>query len=197
MQEEKTKIRPTSFDSLIKATLKPYYADLATVLLGERPVEVSMEDPGLAVVLSRGMDQLLHLKFKNRPSILLHFEFQADGDNEMPERINEYLGLVIRNEKLLRKLGIRPACVVLYLYEDGYRHDPGFLLVGGEFGLTLHLTYKVIKLWELDPAPILALNSPGLSPLVPLRVQQEIIPLQESFSSGGEYSSALARFDGA
>ena len=57
---------------------------------------------------------------------------------------------------------------MIYLYRDTFHGDPGGLVIEGESGTRLEFTYKVLRLWEMDPTAILAMGSPGLCPLVPL-----------------------------
>jgi len=62
----------------------------------------------------------------------------------------------------------RPASVVVYLDRKLYREDPGRLEIEGEMNTSLRCTYRVVKLWTVDPEPILAKDAPGLWPFVPL-----------------------------
>ena len=47
-------------------------------------------------------------------------------------------------------------------------------------GKPFHYEYEVIKLWELDPEPALAMESPGLWPFVPLMRGQPLELLRRS-----------------
>lgn len=60
------------------------------------------------------------------------------------------------------------ASFVVYLDRRTYREDPGFFELPAVRGTSLRAAYSVVKLWELDPGPILSGKSPGLCPFAPL-----------------------------
>lgn len=184
---------PIRYDWLIKAALRRYYPELATWLVGERPLVVEEVETALAVASIRFADKLLSLRFRSRPPLLLHVEFQTEGDMEMPERIAQYLALILGTLKVPKHKGTEPACVVVYLDRQSYLDDPGRLNLRGALGLKLELSYRVIKLWELDPELLLRFESPGLCPFVPLmagnpidlvlKSQQKIVNAPERLAS--------------
>jgi predicted transposase YdaD len=156
------------YDWLIRANFGRFARDLAAWLLGEPPLETVAIESGLAVASARFADKILDVRFRGRPSVLLHVEFQVGGDPDMPERMAEYLALVLGVLKSPEHKGKRFAAAVVYLDRKTYREDPGSLEIEGELGLRFSIHYQVVKLWEVDPAPILAMESPGLCPFVPL-----------------------------
>ncbi|MBI4586766.1 MAG: hypothetical protein HY717_22355, partial [Planctomycetes bacterium] len=171
MAAEPAAPQPTSYDRLIKACLQKFYPDLAAWLIGERPEEVRAIDPVLTSPTLRFADKLLFLKLKKNAPGLLHVEFQAEGDAAMPKRILTYIALLLKTLEQIEeeeRQAIRPACVVIYLSQEGYRSDPGFFDLSGYLDFKLFIAYKVIRLWEVDPQPIFELESPGLLPFVPL-----------------------------
>jgi predicted transposase YdaD len=159
---------PFSYDKLLKAFLKRYWRDVAEWLLGERPESVEELETTHSLVTSRAEDKFLHLEFKDKPGVLLHLELQMKGDLTMPVRITEYFGYALKTLELAVKQGLRPACVVVYLDRELYREDPGQLDMVGELSFRLFASYKVVKLWDLSPEPVLAMESPGLCPFLPL-----------------------------
>jgi len=86
----------------------------------------------------------------------------------MPRRITEYAGFSLTVLERALQEGLLPACVVLYLDRETYREDPGWFDLVGALGFRLSASYRVVKLWELPPEPILAMESPGLCPFLPL-----------------------------
>lgn len=157
-----------SYDRLIKAALQRRYPELAAWLLGERPEEVSTVDTTLATAATRFTDKLLSVKLRGKHPFLLHVEFQLEGDPEMPLRMAQYLTLLLSLLKTPEHQDKQLASTVVYLDRESYHEDPGFLEVQGGLGLRIIVSYKVVKLWEVDPEPILAMEAPGLWPLVPL-----------------------------
>jgi predicted transposase YdaD len=159
----------TRYDWYIKAVLRRFGADLAAWLVGERPLSAATLGTALPAVTLVDADRILDIRFEGRPSALLHIEFQMEDDPEMPGRMAEYLIEILRLLKSFEHTGKRLASAVLYLDPREYRcEDPGFLDVEGDLGTRIFISYKVVKLWEVDPRPILAMQSPGLCPFVPL-----------------------------
>jgi hypothetical protein len=157
-----------SYDKLLKAFLKRYYRELGEWLLGERPESAEEDETTQAMVQERVSDRFIRLRFKEKPGVLLHLELQLKGDLTMPRRITEYAGFSLTVlERALRE-GLLPACIVLYLDRETYREDPGWFDLVGALGFRLYASYRVVKLWELPPEPILEMESPGLCPFLPL-----------------------------
>jgi predicted transposase YdaD len=154
-------------DRFLKALLPHLQVELVTWLAGERPLEVRALNTTLATVEERAGDQVLWARFAARPSLLLHLEFHLQGRIDVPERITQYIALEVRT-KQFKVSGAQLACVVVYLDEASYRHDPGFFEVRGALGTSLRAEYRVVKLWEEDPHAILGLADPGLCVFGPL-----------------------------
>jgi len=165
---EEEKAPDDRFDELIKSCLQYFPGDLASWLLGNVAVGVQSRDSVLATASKRYTDTLLEVPRAGRPALLLHVEFQLGGDAEMPERMAEYAAMLVRAIRSAEEhRGKSLALAVVYLDRKAYREDPGHLDVKGEMGLRVLVSYRVVKLWEVDPAPILAMGSPGLLPFVP------------------------------
>jgi predicted transposase YdaD len=154
-------------DRFLKALLPHLHTELVTWLVGERPLEVRALNTTLATVEERAGDQVLWARFAARPSLLLHLEFYLQGRVDVPERVTQYIALEVRTKEF-KESGARLACIVVYLDEGAYRHDPGFFEVQGELGTRLRAEYRVVKLWEEDPRALLGLENPGLCVFGPL-----------------------------
>jgi predicted transposase YdaD len=169
MPEPPPKPYRTHYDWLIKSVVGRFGDDLAGWLLGERPASAVALRTALPEVTLADADSILDVRFRDRPPLLLHVEFQLEHDPEMPDRMARYLLGIHRLLLEPAHRGKRMAGVVIYL--DPHRYgpgDPGLFDIQGDLGTRLFATYSVVKLWEMDPGPVLALESPGLCPFVPL-----------------------------
>jgi len=166
--KETSKELTTSYDRIIKAGLQPYYGDLAAWLLGARPSEVRTVDAALVTPAERLADKILEVRFRRRPAMLLHVEFQLRGGPEMPKRMAQYAALILDLLDAPEHRGKEFASVVVYLDRKTYREDPGHIDRVLSPGVEFRFSYRVVKLWEVDPAPILDLQAPGLWPFIPL-----------------------------
>jgi len=96
----------------------------------------------------------------------------------MPFRVAEYSAFLLRT---ICTHQLPFTCMVIYLDPKVYRHDPGRIDLSGPFGWSHRTEYQVLKLWEMDPAPILAMASPGLLRFVPLmRGQPEALVVESA-----------------
>jgi predicted transposase YdaD len=154
-------------DRSLKAFLPHFRTELVTWLAGEQPLEVRAMNTTLAAVEERAGDQVLWARFSARPNLLLHLEFHLGGRADVPERLTQYMALEARTREF-KESKAKLACVVVYLDEAEYRHDPGYFEIRGELGTSLRAEYRVVKLWEEDPAVILGVDNPGLSVFGPL-----------------------------
>jgi predicted transposase YdaD len=163
----KSKPERTSFDTIIKAGLEPYYPDLIQWLCGKRPSKVTPLDTHLPVVRDRDADKVLEISFEDRPPFLAHIEFQMESRPDMPVRMAEYLILIHRLRERLKCEKAKFFCAVIYLSPKAFHGDPGGLVLEGESRTRLECTYDVIKLWEMDPAAALEMQTPGLWAFAP------------------------------
>jgi hypothetical protein len=166
--KDKPPREPFSYDRMIKSCVSHFHLEIAAWLTGERPLEVREVDAQLAAAEERSADKLLWLTFHGKPDIALHLEFQVEGRKDMPERMARYL-LLAGTTKAVKERGARLASFVVYLDRRTYhREDPGSFELPAAPGTSLRATYGVVKLWELDPGPILEAESPALCPFAPL-----------------------------
>ena len=167
-KKETRKELTTSYDRIIKAGLQSHYGDVATWLLGVRPVDVRTVDTSLVTPVERLADKILAVRLRGRPAMLLHIEFQLRGGPEMPKRMAQYAALILDLLDAPEHMGKEFASVVVYLDRKTYREDPGYIDRLLSPGVELRFSYRVVKLWEVDPEPILRLQAPGLWPFIPL-----------------------------
>ena len=93
---------------------------------------------------------------------LHHFEFQTRYESDVPERISDYDQYAYLRYKL-------PVRTSLILPVEKYvpAGVPNFFQIKAG-GLTVDCRYRVIRMWELDPGEIFALNRPSLLAFIPL-----------------------------
>jgi hypothetical protein len=158
-----------SYDKLIKTGLRAHYGDVVEWLVKERPLEVRTLEPVQATTVERLGDKLWEARFEDRPGLILHVEWQLDSDPiMMPVRMLQFASLVLELLNLEENRGKRFLGVVAYLDRETFRGDPGGLLEELYPGKMLCYSYEVLKLWEMDPEPVLESQSPGLWPFAPL-----------------------------
>lgn len=141
------------YDNLLKYLAEHYPAALATWLLGRPVARVQLLKTELSlqpiradsVYLIETEEEILHIEFETDPS---------DSEPPLDLRMLDYFVRVYRRERKL----VRQAVIVLA--ETG-AHIPEEFHVGD----TRH-RYRVIRMWEQDPEPLLAHE--GLWPLAVL-----------------------------
>lgn len=144
---------PREYDNLLKYLAEHYPAALASWLLGKPVKHVRVLKSELSLQPIRA--DAIHLLELDEE--ILHVEFETDPTDSEPPlelRLLDYFVRIYRRErKLVRQ-------VVIVLAETKV-HIPEEFHVGD----TWH-RYRVVKLWEQDPAPLLAHE--GLWPLAVL-----------------------------
>jgi predicted transposase YdaD len=158
---------PNPFDRRIKSFIGLFPAELVAWLLKEKPLEVLAVDPNIALTEERRSDKLILAVLAGQPPVAVHVDFQTEGRRNVPERMARFQ-LLSASSKEVKERGARLASFVVYLDRKTYRKDPGRFELPAVSGTSHVATYTVVKLWEEDPAPILAMESPGLCPFLPL-----------------------------
>lgn len=145
--------KPREYDNLLKYLAEHYPTALASWLLGRPVTHVRLLKSELSLQpIHADAVQLLELDEE-----ILHVEFETDPtDSEPPlelRLLDYFVRLYRRERKPIRQ-------VVIVLVKTKARIPEEF-----HVGDTWH-RYRVLKLWEQDPAPLLA--EPGLWPLAAL-----------------------------
>jgi len=107
------------------------------------------------------VDHLYRLR-NGQEERLVHLEFQTHYKLDLPDRLVRYSML------LHLKYRLPVACVLVLLAE---RNAPAVVPDSHQFesgGLTMRLDYRVVRLWEIDGGPVLAMDKDRILPLVPL-----------------------------
>ncbi|MEM7128859.1 MAG: hypothetical protein AAF702_21170 [Chloroflexota bacterium] len=111
------------------------------------------------------VDQLFHVTLMDGRSTMLHIEFQGRSSRSpMRWRMLEYMSRLANNERDLDLCS-----VVFYVGEGVGAKDTGEHSVRGPGNkVSLSWSYQVVRLWEIPAQDLLALNRPGLLPLLGL-----------------------------
>jgi predicted transposase/invertase (TIGR01784 family) len=145
--------QPREYDNLLKYLAEHYPAEIASWLLGKPITRVGILKSELslqpiradAVHLLELDDEILHVEFETDPN---------DSDPPLPLRLLDYFVRIYRRER-------KPVRQVVIVLAETKAYIPEEFHVGD----TRH-GYRVVKLWEQDPAPLLAHE--GLLPLAVL-----------------------------
>jgi hypothetical protein len=123
----------------MKAILKEDAADIVPQLL---PGAIFVDVLDIEVLRSAlRVDRVYQIYYRDRPHIL-HLEFQADGDEEMAQRLLFYHAGLWRDYK-------QPVIsMVIYLFNAQMPTSPLLELSGNKKIITFH--YHVLGLWTLD-----------------------------------------------
>lgn len=156
------------FDPVLKDVADAYPADwvgLLQRLLG-LPVggDIEIVQPNLPTGTVEA-DRVYRLSVPG--PMLLHTEWESSSELGRPDRFLLY------NTLLTRQTGLPVQTVVVLVRREANSSDlvgtlTRMLPGGREY---LRWTYQVVRLWELDPAALLA--QPGLTPLAPLAAVDE------------------------
>ncbi len=143
-----------SFDNLCKILSEKYPNRYAKWVLGSEQSSVRVLNRELSIEPIRA-DYVTFLRLQGR---ILHLEFQTEIKSEppLPLRMLDYWVRLYR----LYRLPVTQVVVLLLKPSKGQIIETAF-----EVESTRH-EYRVIRLWEEDPAPLL--NDPALLPLAPL-----------------------------
>jgi predicted transposase/invertase (TIGR01784 family) len=143
-----------SFDNCCKLLAEKYPEQFASWLLGQPTQSVEVLKTELSIEPIRA-DSVILLRTQGR---ILHIEFQVKLESEPPLPLR-FLDYWVRLFRLFR-VPIVQVLVLLRPPAEGTEIESAFVM-----GTTRH-EYRVVKLWEQDPA--LFLNDPALLPLATL-----------------------------
>ena len=106
-------------------------------------------------------DTLLKVKRKRRP-FLIHIEFQARIEKNMPARMCEY------NLQALRKYKLPAISFVFYLQSGGRVPQSPFLVEIEDVAEIHRFNYHSIEVYNMTSETLRKIGLPGLLPLLPL-----------------------------
>jgi predicted transposase YdaD len=147
-----------AYDQALKLLGERWAADLAALLIPDAHLEEVL--PGTLPASERRVDWLWRARLGDEPCAL-HVEFQLRAKPDLAERMYVYASRIFAQYHL-PTLG-----VLVYLVNTRPLAVSPFVVTLGNRQMFTY-PFDVVKLWELDPAPILAGDLAGMLPLVPL-----------------------------
>ncbi|MFQ6063454.1 MAG: Rpn family recombination-promoting nuclease/putative transposase [Methanosarcinales archaeon] len=151
------------YDISMKCLAELYPSDLAKLVFGpEFRGRVEFRPETLPYVSARESDLLLLVKNINK-DFILHIEFQSAHESDVPIRMLEYYGRIVRHYKIEDVYS-----VVIYLNpKHAPKEIPDSFTHKFRNKTTLY-EYEVIKIWEIESKFIVDNNLVGLFPLLSL-----------------------------
>jgi predicted transposase YdaD len=161
------------FDTSLQGLAALYSRHFLAWLRGPQAVWLQ-ELNSVIVAQQRRADFLIRYLDEDGQERLLHIEFQTVTQSgelqiELPVRMATYAAFA------LNRYGIVPDQVLVLLKDTAAsRRVPNFFEQG-----RMRVEYDVVRLWELDPAPLVESGLVGLMPLVPLMAGESLETLLE------------------
>ena len=153
------------FDTISKTHARAYPMDFVNHCLGfdqDHVTFVQLITPEQPTIEMHQADMLIKVDL-NGEEVLIHFEFQTT-DSYDPEMALRMAGYIIRTVETYR---LPVYSSVIYLRPDAGRRDPGHYLQD-RAKHRIFIEYQVLRLIEIDGAPILDRKPTGLIPFTPL-----------------------------
>jgi predicted transposase YdaD len=161
------------FDTSLQGLAALYSRHFLEWLRGPEAVWLQ-ELNSVIVAQQRRADFLIRYLNEDERERMLHIEFQTiaqqgDPQIELPVRMVTYATFS------LNRYGVVPDQVLVLLKDTAAnRRVPNFFAQG-----RLRIEYEVVRLWEIDPTPLLESGLVGLMPLVPLMAGESLEQLLE------------------
>ncbi|MEM7128459.1 MAG: phytanoyl-CoA dioxygenase family protein [Chloroflexota bacterium] len=162
-------------DSPLKGLIKTNINDFASWLLDNEVLDVHTLNVELHSEPIRA-DHLFHVTLSDSRTTMLHIEFQGRSQHKpMRLRMLDYISRLVDEEPNLDLFS-----VVFYVGHGVGAKDTGKHQIKAPDGrVTIQWQYHVIRLWQMDADELLALDRPGLLPLVgqtQLQSPEETLP---------------------
>ena len=151
------------YDTTGKDILNECIGEIAQFVLNMPDVEVIADlDTEQQIVRAFRTDITKRIRFKTREAVL-HIELQLRDSTDKPmwARNAHYHGYLVSEHQ------IPVYSNVIYFHPDAGKNDPGYYEYSWN-GYDYRLSYKVIRLIEIEGQAILEAQTPGLLPFTPL-----------------------------
>lgn len=152
------------YDATGKELLETGPADWVT-FLGHSvdPSSVSLIDADLSTVTAAA-DKVIAIA--ETPPWMMNVELQASADRDLPRRLLSYAGLLHSKHDC-------PVSSAVFLLRPEANHPTltGNLTISPPVGPAWEFRYRVIRIWECDPASVLSAGL-GILPLAPITAAQ-------------------------
>ncbi len=183
-------------DTPLKQLLYDFAPEYAAWLLNVDVAQIRYAQP-LNIELSAGTlrsDTVFRVWLADEREVLLHVEFQgARSDRPMSWRMLDYVSRLAQREEA--------QClesVVIYV-GAGLRDTGEYCVAGYTSAPTLAWRYRVIRLWQMSAAELLALGRPALLPLIgqtqlrqPRQELQEVVATLKHLPSDADRARLFA-----
>ncbi|WP_017324809.1 hypothetical protein [Synechococcus sp. PCC 7336] len=145
------------YDINLRSLVGDYSQDFLQWLLGDAVRVEEIVNPVLTS-RERRADFVVRYSSPNGKLGIAHIEFQRQPLTVMPLRMAEYSLFILLD------YGKAPTQILILLEDSkAAREMPDVYECGG-----IRVQFRILRLWEQDPATILASDRPGLLPLIPL-----------------------------
>jgi hypothetical protein len=170
------------YDTLIKAFFRSEMDSLISFCLKGATLDGTLEDAEQNVEIDRSMlkiDMAYWIKYLLLRAIL-HIELQSGPDNTMARRMLAYFA------NLHLKHNVPVFCIVIFLFKCAFEQSP-YRVSCGDKVILPEFHYDVIRLWEVDPKPILDEHAVPLYVLLPGMKDPTVDMLRQTIKEIHEY----------
>jgi hypothetical protein len=160
--------------------------DISGILPADMPVELRLLEREVAGPALR-TGQLFH--YKDTADCAIHFEFEARRRGMMPARLMRYQKVIT-----LEYPGAEVNSVVFVLRPESCPKAGSCAYREGSYSPIVEVTYRVVRVWEPDPAGILAGEDSELLPVAAIMrtSDEEVIRIRRRVAHDPERSAQLA-----
>jgi hypothetical protein len=170
------------YDTLIKAFFRNEMGTLVSYFLEGATLDGTLEEAEQNVEIDRSIlkaDLAYWIKYFLLPAIL-HIELQSGPDKTMARRMLAYFA------NLHLKHNVPVFCIVIFLFKCAVE-EPPYRISCGDRVILPEFHYDVIRLWEVDPEPILEGHAIPLYVLLPGMKDPTIDMLRQAIRKMYEY----------
>ena len=173
------------YDTLIKAFFRSEMGTLVSYVLKGATLDGTLEEAEQNVEIDRSIlkaDLGYWIKYHLLRAIL-HIELQSGPDSSMARRMLAYFA------NLHLKYNVPVFCIVIFLFKCAVQQSPYRVSCDDKVMLP-EFHYDVIRLWEVDPEPILDGHDVPLYVLLPAMKDPTIDMLRRAIREINEYYNA-------
>jgi hypothetical protein len=170
------------YDTLIKAFFRNEMGTLVSYFLEGATLDGTLEEAEQNVEIDRSIlkaDLAYWIKYFLLPAIL-HIELQSGPDKTMARRMLAYFA------NLHLKYNVPVFCIVIFLFKCAVE-EPPYRVSCGDKVILPEFHYDVIRLWEVDPKPILDEHAVPLYVLLPAMKKPTVDMLRQAIKEIHEY----------
>ncbi len=170
------------YDTLIKAFFRNEMGTLVSYFLEGATLDGTLEEAEQNVEIDRSIlkaDLAYWIKYFLLPAIL-HIELQSGPDKTMARRMLAYFA------NLHLKYNVPVFCIVIFLFKCAVG-EPPYRVSCGDKVILPEFHYDVIRLWEVDPKPILDEHAVPLYVLLPAMKDPAIDMLRQAIREIREF----------